>query len=153
MKEYFAHGASGVCLFLFLDRLYQFVRFGSWTSTYMRLQANEQRKWDPTLPGAFRSAGTGLRGACTRGCWVRCLSTEKSIFVFDPLFGLALVLTAVLWRKMTAVLRAYAVAMVMLLAAYMVLYARYFAWAGDLRGATGTSRASWSCLRCRRCRC
>jgi hypothetical protein len=56
---------------------------------------------------------------------------EKSIFVFDPLFGLALVLTAVLWRRMSTVVRAYAVAMLGLLAAYMLLYARYFAWAGD----------------------
>ena len=32
---------------------------------------------------------------------------------------------------MSAVVRAYAVAMLVLLAAYMVLYARYFAWAGD----------------------
>jgi hypothetical protein len=59
------------------------------------------------------------------------LEPEKSIFVFDPLFALALVLTVVLWRRMSPVLRAYAVAMLVLLAGYMVLYARYFAWAGD----------------------
>jgi hypothetical protein len=118
-------------VFIFLDRLYQFVRFGSWTSTYMRLQSNEQRRWDPTLPANYPFSGHWFQGGVHSGFLGPLLEPEKSIFVFDPLFGLALVLTVVLWRRMSPVLRAYTVAALVLLAAYMLLYAKYFAWAGD----------------------
>jgi hypothetical protein len=131
VKEYLRTVLPVYAVFLLLDRLYQFVRFGSWTSTYMRLQSNEQRKWDPTLPANYPFSGHWFQGGVHSGLLGPLLEPEKSIFVFDPLFGLALVLTVVLWRRMTPVLRAYAVAMLALLAAYMLLYARYFAWAGD----------------------
>jgi hypothetical protein len=97
----------------------------------MRLQSNEQMKWDPTLPKNYPFSGHWFQGGVHSGLLGPLFEPEKSIFVFDPLFGLALVLTVLLWRRMPAVVRAYAVAMLLLLAAYMVLYARYFAWAGD----------------------
>jgi hypothetical protein len=131
VKEYLRTVLPVYAAFLFLDRLYQFVRFGSWTSTYMRLQSNEQIRHEPTLPKNFPFSGHWFQGGVHSGLLGPLLEPEKSIFVFDPLFALALVLTVVLWRRMTPVLRAYAVAMLVLLAAYMVLYARYFAWAGD----------------------
>ena len=131
VKEYLRTVVPVYAVFVFLDRLYQFVRFGSWTSTYMRLQANELMRREPTLPKNFPFSGHWFQGGVHSGLLGPLFEPEKSIFVFDPLFGLALVLTIVLWRRMPAVVRAYAVAMLVLLAAYMVLYARYFAWAGD----------------------
>jgi hypothetical protein len=131
MKDYLRTVLPVYAVFVFLDRLYQFVRFGSWTSTYMRLQANELMRREPTLPKNFPFSGHWFKGGVHSGLLGPLFEPEKSIFVFDPLFGLALVLTVVLWRRMPAVVRAYAVAMLALLAAYMVLYARYFAWAGD----------------------
>jgi hypothetical protein len=131
VKEYLLTVAPVYALFVFLDRLYQFVRFGSWTSTYMRLQSIEQMKWDPTLPSNYPFNGHWFQGGVHSGLLGPLLEPEKSVFVFDPLFGLALVLTVVLWRRMGPVVRAYAVAMLVLLVAYMLLYARYFAWAGD----------------------
>jgi hypothetical protein len=131
VKEYVLTVAPVYAVFLFLDRVYQFVRFGSWTSTYMRLQSMEQMKWDPTLPKNYPFSGHWFQGGVHSGLLGPLLEPEKSIFVFDPLFGLVLVLTVVLWRRMTPVVRAYAVAMLVLLAGYMLLYARYFAWAGD----------------------
>ena len=53
VKEYLRIVVPVYAVFLFLDRLYQFVRFGSWTSTYMRLQANEQMRREPALPVAI----------------------------------------------------------------------------------------------------
>src|ERR1700761_5740590 len=97
----------------------------------MRLQSIEQMKWDPTLPSNYPFSGHWFQGGVHSGLLGPLFEPEKSVFVFDPLFGLALVLTVVLWRRMSAVLRAYAVAVLVLLAGYMVLYARYFAWAGD----------------------
>ena len=131
VKEYLRTVLPVYAVFVFLDRLYQFVRFGSWTSTYMRLQANELTRREPTLPKSFPFSGHWFQGGVHSGLLGPLFEPEKSIFVFDPLFGLALVLTVVLWRRMSAVVRAYAVATLVLLAAYMVLYARYFAWAGD----------------------
>jgi hypothetical protein len=131
LKEYLRTVVPVYAVFLFLDRLYQFVRFGSWTSTYMRLQSKEQMKWDPTLPANYPFSGHWIQAGVHSGLLGPLFEHEKSIFVFDPLFGLAVLLTVLLWRRMSAVLRAYAVAMLVLLVAYMLLYARYFAWAGD----------------------
>ena len=131
VKEYLRTVLPVYAAFLFLDRLYQFVRFGSWTSTYMRLQSIEQMKWDPTLPKNYPFSGHWFQGGVHSGLLGPLFEPEKSIFVFDPLFGLALVLTVLLWRRMTPVLRAYAAAALAMLGAYMLLYARYFAWAGD----------------------
>jgi hypothetical protein len=117
--------------FLFLDRLYQFLRFGSWTNTYMSLQAQEQRRWSPSLPANFPFSGHFFQGGIHSGILGPLFSPEKSIFFFDPLLPLALLLTVVLWRRLGAELRAFAVASLTLLAMYMVLYARYFTWAGD----------------------
>jgi hypothetical protein len=66
--------------FLFLDRIYQFSRFGSFTNTYVSLFAQEQRLQDPTLPPNFPWSTpfhVGFLGALFK--------PEKSIFLFDPL--------------------------------------------------------------------
>ena len=131
VKEYLRTVLPVYAVFVFLDRLYQFVRFGSWMNTYMRLQAIEQMRRDPTLPENYPFSGHWLQGGAHSGLLGPLFEPEKSIFMFDPLFPLALVLTVVFWRRMTPVVRAYAVAMLVLLAAYMVFYARYFVWAGD----------------------
>ena len=56
---------------------------------------------------------------------------EKSIFLFDPLLVLAIVLLAVLWKRLSPELRAYGVTSLLLLIAYICFYARYTFWAGD----------------------
>ncbi len=117
--------------FFFLDRVYQFVRFGSWTNTYVSLLAREQRRWDPSLPATFPFSGHFFEGGIHSGLLGPLFSPEKSILVFDPLLPLAVVLTAVLWRRLSAAVRAFAVATWLLLLGYLVLYGRYFSWAGD----------------------
>ena len=56
---------------------------------------------------------------------------EKSIFLFDPLIILAILLLVLLWRRMSPEQRAYAITSLLLLAAYISFYARYTYWAGD----------------------
>jgi hypothetical protein len=56
---------------------------------------------------------------------------EKSIFLFDPLIVLALVLIVILWRRLASEVRAYVVGSLLLLAGYLCFYARYTYWAGD----------------------
>jgi len=112
--------------FLIMDRLYQFYRFGSFTNTYVSLFAEEQRLLDPTLPANFpwtTPFHVGVLGALFK--------PEKSIFLFDPLLVLAMVLLILLWKRLSPQVRAYGVASLLLLAAYISFYARYTYWSGD----------------------
>jgi hypothetical protein len=112
--------------FLLIDRLYQFYRFGSFTNTYVPLFAKEQRVFDPTLPANFPWSTPfheGFLGALFK--------PEKSIFLFDPLLVLAIVLLAVLWKRLSPEVRAFGVTSLLLLLAYVCFYARYTYWSGD----------------------
>ena len=112
--------------FAVAERLYSFYRFGSLTQTYLPIFAQEQRLQDPTLPPNFpwsTPLHEGVLGALFK--------PEKSIFLFDPLLVIALLLLVLLWKRLDAEVRAYAVTSLLLLAGYMVLYGRYTYWAGD----------------------
>jgi hypothetical protein len=112
--------------FLIAERAYSFYRFGSWIHTYIPLFAREQRLQDPDLPANFPWSTPfheGFLGALFK--------PEKSIFLFDPLLVLALVLLVLLWRRLSAGVRAYTVASLLLLVGYLSFYARYAYWAGD----------------------
>jgi len=112
--------------FLVADRLYQFHRFGSFTNTYVSLFAKEQRLQDPTLPANFPWSTPfheGFLGALFK--------PEKSIFFFDPLLVVALILLVMLWKRLGVEVRAYAVTSLLLLVGYLSFYARYTYWAGD----------------------
>ena len=113
-------------VFLLVDRLYQFYRFGSFTNTYLSAFAKEQRLADPTLPANFPWSTPfheGFLGALFK--------PEKSIFLFDPLLVLAILLLVVLWRRLSPEVRAYGVTSLLLLLGYISFYARYTYWAGD----------------------
>ena len=114
------------CFFGFLDRLYQFYRFGSWTTTYAGLVAKETIARDP-------SVGTNWPWTTPWhvGFFSALFAPEKSIFLFDPLIIVALVLLVLHWKRLEPVVRAYAIAACLMLLAYLSFYARYFAWAGD----------------------
>ena len=112
--------------FLLIDRLYNYYRFESFTTTYVTNFAREFRQNDPTLPANFpwtTPFHEGVLGALFK--------PEKSIFFFDPLLILSIVLFVILWKRLSPELRAYALATLFLVAAYVSFYARYYAWAGD----------------------
>ncbi len=112
--------------FLGLDRAYQFYRFESFSNTYVSIFAREYRQRDPTLPANFPWSTpfhAGVFGPLFR--------PEKSIFLFDPLLLLAIVLLALLWKRLTPEVRAYGAASLLLLLAYICFYARYTYWSGD----------------------
>lgn len=112
--------------FILLDRLYQFYRFGSFTNTYAAIAAREWRAQDPNLPATFPFSATfhsGFFGAL--------FAPEKSIFLFDPLLILMLLLVAAGWRRFTPAIKAYTIATTVMLLAYICFYARYFTYAGD----------------------
>jgi hypothetical protein len=109
-----------------LERFYSWYRFGSWTQTYIPIFARESRMQDPSLPPNFpwsTPLHEGVLGALFK--------PEKSIFLFDPLLILALLLFALLWKRTAPEVRAYALSTLLLLAGYICFYARYTYWAGD----------------------
>jgi hypothetical protein len=112
--------------FLLVDRLYQFYRYGSFTNTYVTIFAQEYHQLDPALPASFPWSTpfhVGVLGAL--------FQPEKSIFLFDPLLGLSIVLLVLLWQRLLSAVRAYAVTCLLLLLAYICFYARYTYWSGD----------------------
>jgi hypothetical protein len=124
--EYSKVAAPVYAFFFLLDRLYQFYRFGSFTSTYLPLFAKELRSQDPTLPTNFPWSTPFLEGFL--GPFFK---PEKSIFLFDPLSVLAIVLLALLWKRLSPEVRAYGVTSLLLLLGYICFYAKYAYWAGD----------------------
>ena len=113
-------------LFLLVDRAYNFYRFESMTTTYVANFARLYREQDPSLPANFPWSTpfhVGVMGAL--------FTPEKSIFLFDPLLVLAILLLALLWKRLSSAVRAYATTSLLLLAVYICFYARYAFWAGD----------------------
>jgi hypothetical protein len=124
--EYCKVAAPVYGFFLLIDRVYQFYRFGSFTNTYVSLFAKEQRAVDPSLPANFPWSTPFLEGFLGP-----LFKPEKSIFLFDPLLILSILLLVVLWKKLSPEVRAYGVMSLLLLLGYISFYARYTYWAGD----------------------
>ena len=118
-------------VFFLLDRIYQYIRFGSWTNTYVDIFAREQRQMDPSLPASFPFNGDWIHSGIDSGLLGPFLAPAKTIFLFDPMFLLALLLSALLWKRLPLATRAFLAATFIMLGAYIVFYARYFWWAGD----------------------
>ena len=124
--EYLKIAAPVYAFFMVVDRVYNFYRFESVTTTYVANFAREYRSRDASLPANFPWS-TPLH----EGVWGALFTPEKSIFLFDPLLVLALVLLVILWKRLAPVVRGYAIASLLLLATYVCFYARYAYWAGD----------------------
>ena len=111
---------------LLVDRIYQYARFGSFWNTYMSVYASEQHKLNAALPANF-PWNTPLRV----GILGPLISPEKSIFLFDPLLILSLLLAVFLWRRLAPEIRAYLAAGFILVTLYILFYARFYDWSGD----------------------
>jgi len=113
-------------VFLLMDRLYQYYRFGSFFNTYVHYFAVERRLLNPSLPANYPFENpfhVGFLGAL--------FAPEKSIFLFDPLLVLTIVMGAMAWKRFRPEIRAYLVAAFLLLLAYICFYAKYTVWSGD----------------------
>jgi len=111
---------------LLVDRLYQYQRFGSFWNSYISVFALEQHKLDPTLSPNFpwtTPLHVGILGPL--------ISPEKSIFLFDPLLIVALLFAVFQWRRLAPEIKAYLSAGFILVALYILFYARYYDWSGD----------------------
>jgi hypothetical protein len=113
-------------VFGLIDRLYQFYRFGSPFTNYITIAGQEMRQQNPSLPPNYPwevSFHVGFFGALFK--------PEKSIFLFDPLLVLTIVLAIIAWKRFPPQVRAYLIAAFLLLLGYISFYARYTVWSGD----------------------
>jgi hypothetical protein len=113
-------------LFLFCDRLYQFYRFGNWTTTYVHYFTIERRLQDPSLSANYPWTTPFLKGFLGP-----LISPEKSIFLFDPLMVLTILLAVLAWKRFNLSVKAYMVAVFLLVLADICFYARYYEWSGN----------------------
>jgi hypothetical protein len=118
-------------VFLLLDRTYQYIRFGSWTDTYVTILARQQRQMNAALNPNYPFDGHWFHGGIDSGMLGPLFAPQKTIFLFDPMFPLALLLAILLWKRLAPGVRAFLAATLILLAAYIIFYARYNSWAGD----------------------
>jgi hypothetical protein len=118
-------------VFFLLDRIYQYIRFGSWTNTYNGVFAHESQLRDPSLPATFPFNGSWLHSGLSSGVLGPLFAPEKSIFLFDPMLLLMLLLSVLLWKQLTPQIRAFLAATLLLLSAYIAFYASYIWWPGD----------------------
>ncbi len=113
-------------VFLLIDRLYQYYRFGSFFNTYVHYFAVEHRLLDPSLAATYPFENpfhVGFLGAL--------FAPEKSIFLFDPLLVLMILIVVLGWKNFRPEIQAYLIAILLLLLAYVSFYARYTVWSGD----------------------
>jgi hypothetical protein len=127
-KTYVAIALPVYLFFGVLDRLYQIYRFGfaSVFVTYITIIGRETRMRDPSLPPNYPFETpwhVGFFGAL--------FTPEKSIFLFDPLIVLMILLCVVAWKRFRPDVKAYATMSCPLLLAYLSFYARYTVWSGD----------------------
>ncbi len=125
-KTYVLNTAPVYAFFVLWDRVYQYHRFGSFLNTYVYYFALEARQRDPSLPITYpfeKPFHEGFLGAL--------FAPEKSIFLFDPLLILMIVLTIVAWKYFAPAVKAYILTGFGLLLAYICFYARYTVWSGD----------------------
>ncbi|HWY57042.1 MAG TPA: hypothetical protein VNZ03_21425 [Terriglobales bacterium] len=112
--------------FMLIDRLYQYYRFGSFFNTYVHYSTLERLLQDPSLPANYpfeTPFHIGFLGAL--------FAPEKSVFLFDPLLVLTIVIASVGWRRFGPEIRGYLIAASVLLLAYICFYAKYTVWSGD----------------------
>ena len=126
MVAYVKTAAPVYLVFILIDRLYQHHRFGSYVNTYVSVYAQEYKRLNPSFPANYpweTPFHVGFLGAL--------FSPEKSVFLFDPLLLLIIVIAVRSWRRLPGDVRAYVITTFVLLSAYVSFYARYTVWSGD----------------------
>ena len=125
-RSYIAVAFPVYLFFGLLDRVYQYYRFGSFFNTYMSVVAMEARLRDPSLP-----AGYPWETPFHVGFFGALFSPEKSVFLFDPLLMVMILIAVVGWKRFAPAVKAYVVMGFVLMLAYISFYARYTVWSGD----------------------
>jgi hypothetical protein len=118
--------APAYLFFFAIDRAYQYYRFGSIFNTYVTIFGQEHRRLDPSLPAIYP-----FETPFHVGFFGPLFTPEKSIFLFDPLIVLTILLALLCWKRFRPEIKAYIVSSLLLVLGYICFYARYTVWSGD----------------------
>jgi len=125
-RTYILNSFPIYAVFLLMDRVYQYYRFGSFFNTYISVVAQQARELNPSLPANYP-----FEQPFHVGFWGAWFAPEKSVFLFDPLLILIALLAFTLWRRLSPEVKAYLISGSLLLFIYTCFYARYTVWSGD----------------------
>jgi len=110
---------------LLIDRWYHWRRFGEIFSTYMGVFGRQARP-------AGAPASFPFSYPFWKGFWGTLFSPDKSVFLFDPLLVILIVIAVWKWQMIDGVLRTAILSFSILLLAYIGMYATYFDFGGDV---------------------
>src|SRR5579872_2945485 len=127
LRDYAIALVSSCAFFLAIARAYHFYRFGECCNTYIDIYARQQHQLNPLLPAAFP-----YTTPFSHGFWGALITPEKSIFLFDPLLILLVILVITAWKQFSEEIRAYVVSLTVILIAYIAFHARFDFWSGDV---------------------
>jgi hypothetical protein len=124
-RKFLAGFLPPVAAAVLLDRWYHWYRFGELFSTYTGIVGRQLRQ--AGAPASFPFSypfWKGFSGAL--------FSPDKSIFLFDPLLVVLLLVAAWKWRSIPGAVRGLLLWLTVLLLLYMAFYATYYDFGGDV---------------------
>jgi hypothetical protein len=108
-----------------IDRLYHFHRFGTFTGTYFALYRERLMELYPDLPASFPFSTPFVEGFFGPLVW-----PDRSLFLFDPIIVVTIVLLVRFRREIAFEVNAFAAAAATLLGAYILFFSTYYDWDG-----------------------
>ena len=135
-------------VFGLIDRVYQYHRFGSFFNTYVSVFASEARERDPSLPPNYP-----FETPFHEGFFGALFAPEKSIFLFDPLLILMLLLIVLRVEALQSGGEGLRGTRLRMLFAYISFYARYTVWSGDFAWGDRYVSTAAELVACWPCRC
>jgi hypothetical protein len=124
-KQFLRGFVPPVGLCLLLDRWYEWRRFGDIFGTYMGVLGRQARP-------AGAAASYPFSYPFWKGFFGTLFSPDKSIFLFDPLLLILIMVLLYRWRSLSPDVRKAIVCFAILLFAYVAVYAKYFDFGGDV---------------------
>ena len=109
-----------VLMAVIADRTYQFLRFGTWTDTYVSRFAHQVLSINPELPPNWPWTYPFWHGV-----YLILLSPERSVFLFDPLLLVTVWIFARCWRHVSLRVRSLGTIGLLLLAIDVAFFARH----------------------------
>ncbi len=116
--------APAFAAFLLIERLYQYHRFWTFRGTY----------YTPFMepPPSTDNSGNMFNNPLMAGVKEALWTPQNSIFLFDPLLVITLVVLAALWRRVDPRVRALALGAAATLTVYIYFYATYMSPTGEV---------------------
>ncbi|MGC4048574.1 MAG: glycosyltransferase family 39 protein [Paludibaculum sp.] len=111
-------------LFIAIERLYQYHRFWTFRGTY----------YTPFVepPPSTDKSGNMFNHPLSSGIWDALWSPQNSIFLFDPLLLITVIVLVLFWSRLEPRVRAFALGAAATLTVYILFYATYMSPTGEV---------------------